>query len=96
MDILFHVGTEEGGRLLAPMLAACRRRGATVAVFFNADGVRALRDPLVRELVVGACSKAVCAEAWQQHEGDAPCPVDRRGQTINSLWARDARRVVSL
>ena len=57
MDILFHVGTAAGGRLLYPLLLAAGRAGCRVGAFFTHEGVLGLRDTDLRRslpLVVGS------------------------------------------
>lgn len=96
MDILFHVGTSEGGRLLAPLARACARAGAEFGCFFTHAGVLALGDDAVREAVVPAREAVVCEESWHRFRPGATCPVELGSQTANSAMVGRATRIVSL
>lgn len=96
MDILFHVASADGGRLLLPLALACRRRGASFAAFFTHDGVAGLADPALCEAMGGAERAVACEESWHRHRPGAACPVELGSQTANSALVGEARRVVSL
>ncbi len=95
IEILFHVSTEGGARLLLPLARACRRAGHAFAAFFTYEGVLGLADPDL-EAALGDARAVVCQESWHHFRGDAPCPVELGSQTANSSLAGAARRVVSL
>lgn len=95
IDILFHVATEDGGRLLLPLARACRRGGHAFAAFFTHEGVRGLEDADLRNALEDARA-VVCEESWHRFRGGAPCPVELGSQTVNSALAGESRRVVSL
>jgi hypothetical protein len=95
MDILFHVGTEAGAQLLAPLARACRRGNRAFAAFFTHEGVRALRDADVRAALEGARA-VVCEDSWHRFCADAACPAELGSQTTNSALMGEARKVVSL
>jgi len=95
IDILFHVATEGGARLLAPLARACRRGGHPFAAFFTHEGVRGLADPDLRA-GLGDARAVVCEESWHRFRGGEPCPVELGSQTVNSALAGESRRVVSL
>ena len=95
MDILFHVTTEAGGQLLAPLARACRRGGHAFAAFFTHEGVRALRDAAVQDVLADARAVA-CEESWHRFCADAACPAELGSQTTNSAMMGEARKVVSL
>ncbi|MBE7421348.1 MAG: hypothetical protein HS110_02670 [Zoogloeaceae bacterium] len=98
MDILFHVTTEAGAQLLAPLARACRRGNHAFAAFFTHEGVRALRDAEVQAALDGARAArvVVCEESWHRFCADAACPVELGSQTVNSALMGEAKRVVSL
>jgi hypothetical protein len=95
MDILFHVSTEAGAQLLAPLARACRRGNHAFAAFFTHEGVRALREAAVRDALAGARA-VVCEESWHRFCADAACPVELGSQTANSALMGEAKKVVSL
>lgn len=95
IDILFHVSHRGAGRYLFPLIAAARRRGATVACFFTYDGVLVAADPRLRE-VLGDARAVVCEESWHRFRPGEPCPVEAGSQTVNSALMAEATRVVSL
>ena len=96
MDVLFIVSTPEGGRVLAPLAAACRRRGATWACFFTNDGVNALDDPAVQSVLACTSSAVACEHSWERFRGDAACPVTLGSQTNNSSMVGQAARIIGL
>ena len=96
MDIFFHVGSAGGGKLLLPLVLACRRRGASFAAFFTHDGVKCLADAALRNALTGAERAVVCEESWNLHCPGAECPVERGSQTANCALMGEASRVVSL
>lgn len=95
MDILFHVSTEAGAQVLAPLARACRRGNHAFAAFFTHEGVRALRDADVQAALAGARA-VVCEESWHRFCADAACPAELGSQTVNSALMGEARKVVSL
>jgi hypothetical protein len=95
MDILFHVSTEAGGQLLAPLAHACRRRGAGFAAFFTHEGVRGLLDADLQAALAGSRA-VVCEESWHRFCPDAACPAELGSQTVNSALMGEAKKVVSL
>jgi hypothetical protein len=96
MDILFHVSTEAGGRLLLPLALACRRAGSDFGAFFTHEGVRGLRYEALPSALIGAQRAVVCEESWHRYCGDLSCPMELGSQTDNSALVGQARRVVSL
>jgi hypothetical protein len=96
MDVLFIVSTPESGRLLAPLAAACRRRGASWGCFFTNDGVAVLNDPAVAAVITCADSAVACEHSWERFQGDAACPVTLGSQTNNSAMLGQAARVIGL
>jgi hypothetical protein len=96
VDILFHVGSAAGGKLLLPLARACQRRGATFAAFFTHDGVAGLADAALREALGAAERAVVCEESWNHHCPGTACPVELGSQTVNSALMGEARKVVSL
>ena len=95
MDILFHVTTEAGAQLLAPLARACRRGNHAFAAFFTHEGVRALRDAEVQAALDGART-VVCEESWHRFCPDGACPAELGSQTVNSALMGEAAKVVSL
>ena len=95
MDILFHVSTEAGGQLLAPLACACRRRGHAFGAFFTHDGVRGLLDAQLQAALADARA-VVCEESWHRFCADAACPAELGSQTANSALMGEAKKVVSL
>jgi hypothetical protein len=96
MDVLFIVSTPEGGRVLAPLANACRRRGANWGCFFTNDGVAALGDPGVQKILHCTDSAVACEHSWARFHGEAPCPVTLGSQTNNSAMLGQAARVIGL
>lgn len=95
MEILFHVTTEAGARLLVPLARACRRGGHGFGAFFTHEGVRGLADADLLAALEGARA-VVCEESWHRYRANARCPVELGSQTVNSTLVGTARRVVSL
>lgn len=95
MDILFHVSTVGGARLLAPLARACRRRGASFAAFFTHEGVRGLLEADVQAALAGSRA-VVCEESWRRFCAGTACPAELGSQTVNSALMGEARKVVSL
>lgn len=95
MDIFFHVGSEAGARLLAPLAQACRRGNHAFAAFFTHDGVRGLDDAGLLAALEGARA-VVCEESWHRFRAGRPCPVELGSQTNNSALMGEAGKVVSL
>ena len=96
MDVLFIVSTPEAGRLLAPLTAACRRRGASWSCFFTNDGVLALNDATTTGAVAHADSAVACEHSWERYQGEASCPVTLGSQTNNSAMLGQAGKVIGL
>lgn len=96
MDILFHVSTAAGGRLLYPLLLAARRAGCSNGAFFTHEGVLGLRDTDLTAALTQADRAVVCEESWHRFCPDLPCPVEAGSQTTNSALMGEARKVVSL
>ena len=95
IEILFHVTTEGGARLLTPLARACRRGGHSFAAFFTHEGVLGLPDPDL-EAALGDARAVACEKSWHRFRRDAACPVALGSQTVNSALAGESRRVVSL
>ena len=95
MDILFHVSTEAGGQLLAPLARACRRRGHAFGAFFTHEGVRGLRDAEL-QAVLRDGRAVVCEESGHRFCNGLTCPVELGSQTVNSALMGEAKKVVSL
>ena len=96
MDILFHVGTAAGGRLLYPLLLAAGRAGCRSGAFFTHEGVLGLRDTDLTA-ALGTIERAVvCEESWHTFCPDLHCPVETGSQTTNSALMGEAKKVVSL
>jgi len=96
MDILFHVGTAAGGRLLYPLLLAAGRAGCRSGAFFTHEGVLGLRDTDLTA-VLGTIERAVvCEESWHKFCPHLHCPIEAGSQTSNSALMGEAKRVVSL
>ncbi|WP_310452127.1 hypothetical protein [Sulfuritalea sp.] len=96
MDILFHVSTAAGGRLLYPLLLAARRADCRVGAFFTHEGVLGLRDTDLAAALIQADRAVVCEESWHRFCPGLPCPVEAGSQTSNSALMGEARKVVSL
>lgn len=95
MDMLFHVTTEDGAKLLLPLALACRRGTHVFGAFFTHEGVRGLANPDLQAALRGARA-VVCEESWHRHCADNVCPVELGSQTVNSSLMGQARHVVSL
>ena len=95
MDMLFHVTTEGGAKLLLPLALACRRGPHAFGAFFTHEGVRGLASPDLQAALRGARA-VVCEESWHRHCADSVCPVELGSQTVNSALMGQARHVVSL
>jgi hypothetical protein len=96
MEVLFHVATPDGARILIPLARACSRARRRYACFFTHDGVLGLRH---RELLLAAADAVrlvACEESWRKFCADIACPVELGSQTVNSALIGDAARVVSL
>lgn len=96
MDLLFHVGTAAGGRLLLPLLCAARRANCRVGAFFTHDGVLGLRDDKLTAELARIERAVVCEESWHRYCADRPCPIEAGSQTVNSALMGEATKVVSL
>lgn len=96
MDILFHVATAEGARILLPLARACRRAGRSFACFFTNDGVAGLNSEALQEALRHAERAAACEESWHRFGRDEPCPIELGSQTANSALMGEAARVISL
>lgn len=96
MDILFHVATAAGGRLLYPLLLAARRADCRVGAFFTHEGVLGLRDTDLAAALAHAERAVVCEESWHRFLPELACPVEAGSQTTNSALMGEARKVVSL
>lgn len=95
MNILFHVSTAAGGRLLHPLALAAQRANASFAAFFTHEGVMGLKDADLRAALAGSRA-VVCEESWHRFCHGLDCPVEQGSQTINSSLMGEAERVVSL
>jgi len=96
MNLLFVVSTPKAGRILLPMVAACRRKGLEWGLFFTNDGVQALADPKMVEATRCAQHAIVCEHSWDRFMGDKECPVELGSQTQNSMMVGEADHIVSL
>lgn len=96
MDLMFVVSTPEAAKYLAPLAAACERRGLHWACFFTHDGVRVAADERVKALLPRAAAAVACAESWRRFMGEAACPVELGSQTEHSALVAEAARIVSL
>lgn len=96
MDLLFHVTTSEGGRLLPPLARAAGRAGCRFAAFFTHEGVLALTYADLAAALAGAERAVVCEESWHRFCPGRACPVEPGSQTLNSALMSEAARVVSL
>lgn len=96
MDILFHVSTAAGGRLLHPLVLAAQRAGCRIGAFFTHEGVLGLGDTDLRAALGSAERAVVCEESWHRFCSGLACPVEAGSQTINSALMGEAKRVVSL
>ncbi len=96
MDILFHVSTAAGGRLLYPLLLAANRAGCRCGAFFTHEGVLGLRDTDLTAALVNIERAVVCEESWHRFLPGLVCPVEAGSQTTNSALMGEARKVVSL
>lgn len=96
MDILFHVSTAAGGRLLYPLLLAAARANCRVGAFFTHEGVLGLRDTDLAAALAQVERAVVCEESWHRFLPDLACPVEAGSQTSNSALMGEACKVVSL
>ncbi len=96
MDILFHVSTAAGGRLLHPLLLAANRAGCSSGAFFTHEGALGLRDIDLMAALSHIERAVVCEESWHKFCPDLHCPVEAGSQTTNSALMGEARKVVSL
>jgi len=96
MDILFHVSTAAGGRLLYPLLLAARRAGIRSGAFFTHEGVLGLRDTDLTAVLAHAERAVACEESWHRFCPELVCPVEAGSQTTNSALMGEAKKVVSL
>lgn len=96
MDILFHVSTAAGGRLLYPLLLAANRAGCSSGAFFTHEGALGLRDTDLTAALAHAERAVVCEESWHRFCPQLACPVEAGSQTTNSALMGEARKVVSL
>ena len=96
MDLLFIVSTPDAPRVLLPLAAACKRRGARWGCFFTNDGVESLRDEQVVRAMSCADTAVACEHSWERFMGEAACPVNLGSQTNNSALVGEARKVISL
>lgn len=96
MELLFHVSTAAGGRLLFPLLRAARRANCRVGAFFTHDGVLGLRDDSLAAELALVARAVVCEESWHRYCAGLPCPVEAGSQTANSALMGEAKKVVSL
>ena len=96
MDILFHIGTAAGGRLLYPLLLAAARAGCRCGAFFTHEGVLGLRDADLAKALGRIERATVCEESWHTFCPGVHCPVEAGSQTTNSAMMGAAKKVVSL
>jgi hypothetical protein len=96
MDILFHVGTAAGGRLLYPLVLAAARAGCRIGAFFTHEGVLGLRDTDLTAALAHVERAVVCEESWHRFCPGLDCPVEAGSQTSNSALMGEAKKVVSL
>lgn len=96
MDILFHVATPEGARLLLPLAQAARRAGVGFAAFFTHEGVTGLKNAGLLSALETAERTVVCEESWHRFFPDIDCPFEAGSQTSNSALMGEAKKVVSL
>jgi hypothetical protein len=96
MNILFHVSTAAGSRVLLPLAIATQRAGAGFAAFFTSEGVLGLHDSDLLAALAGAERAVVCEESWHHYCPGHDCPVEAGSQTVNSALMGEAERVVSL
>lgn len=96
MNILFHVSTAEGGRLLEPLALAAQRVGASFGAFFTHEGVVGLKDDGLVAALAAAERAVVCEESWHRICPGIDCPVELGSQTSNSALMGEAGKVVGL
>lgn len=93
---MFVVSSAEAAKYLAPLAAACERRGLHWGCFFTNDGVRVAADDRLKALLPRAGAAVACSESWRRFMGEAACPVELGSQTEHSALAAQAERIVSL
>ncbi len=96
MNLLIVISTAQSGPIADALGRAAQRAGITWGVFFTNDGVCTLSDQNFVETINGASKAIACAESWQQHMGEAACPVEAGSQTNNSALVGEAEHIVSL
>jgi hypothetical protein len=96
MDLLFHVSTAAGGRLLLPLVLAGQRAGCRIGAFFTHEGVLGLKDTDLTATLGSIERAVVCDESWHKFCPGLGCPVEAGSQTINSALIGEAGKVVSL
>jgi hypothetical protein len=96
MDLLFIISTPEAGKVLLPMVAACRRKGVIWGIFFTNDGVRLLEDINVIDALRCAKRAIVCEHSWSRFMPDTSCPADLGSQTQNSMMVGEVNHIISL
>ncbi|MDE2089681.1 MAG: hypothetical protein KGJ12_06650 [Gammaproteobacteria bacterium] len=95
-DVLFIVSRPESGPILAALIQACRRRGASWACFFTNTGVKTLANGKVTGLLACAVKAVACEYSWERYMGGAKCPAELGSQTSNSALAAESVKIVSL
>lgn len=96
MDVMLHVSSADAAPTVLSLARACARAGIKWGCFFTNDGVRALTDSAIVDVLAGAERAAVCEHSWQQVMGDGVPPIEAGSQTVNSAMMAEAERVVSL
>ena len=96
MEILFHVSTPEGARVLLPLAGACMRARRSFACFFTHDGVLGLKHEALLYALAAAARVVACEHSWHRFCEGSACPVELGSQTANSALIGEAGRVVSL
>lgn len=96
MEVMMHVSSADAGRAVLSLARACVRARIKWGCFFTNDGVRALTDAALVDVLAGAERAAVCEHSWQQVMGDGVPPIEAGSQTINSAMMAEAARVISL
>lgn len=95
MDLMYVISSPGAAEVLVPLLSACRRRGASWGCFFTDDGVQALDDARVRDLMSCAQRAVACELSWERFQHGRECPVELGSQTNNSAMMSEARHVIS-